>query len=382
MKDFYELINDFNIDESEFEELEVTEFEKAQVKKSLKKSIVNHKKRNSWKKNVVVASILFCISATTFGLTLPVYAKNIPVIDDIFRFFDNGMTGIYTNKDSQSKVSTDKGNGLYSDYKKYSSDVNLTKESNGVKFTINDAVFDGKTVTLTYSIESNQDLGNAGISMPKIRGMKALGGTGKTSKINSNKYVGILTVSDLENKKLDVANIQWDIDSIKNPDNQTEIKGDWKFAFSLNATNNRIQLTEGSAEKNGVKVNIEKITTNPMSFTVYYNQEISSMVKSIWDGVLVDLEIRDDLGNSYSGQDNGASGDNYNVYGGKTFGKLNEKAKKLIITPHVTFIDYNSNNSASVQITANGVKNIPLPEKPGKGKKEFTLKDIVVELKK
>ena len=46
----------------------------------------------SWKKNVAVSSILVGLSATTFGLTFPAYAGNIPVIGDIFRFFDNGRT--------------------------------------------------------------------------------------------------------------------------------------------------------------------------------------------------------------------------------------------------------------------------------------------------
>ena len=37
--------------------------------------------------------------------------------------------------------------------------MNLTQESNGIKITINDAVFDGETVAITYSIESDRDLG-------------------------------------------------------------------------------------------------------------------------------------------------------------------------------------------------------------------------------
>ena len=39
----------------------------------------------------------------------------------------------------------------------------MTRESNGVKVTINDAVFDGRTITITYSIESDKDLGRSQI---------------------------------------------------------------------------------------------------------------------------------------------------------------------------------------------------------------------------
>jgi len=348
MRDIFELLNDIELDENEFVEMEVSEVEKARVKNALKKSIKEKKKLISWnwKKNTIAASILVCISVTTIGLTLPAYAKNIPVIDNIFRFFDNGGNGIdEKHKDYPSHNSVNKGTGLYNDYKKISNTVNLTKESNGIKFTINDAVFDGKTVTLTYTIESKQDLGNVNISMPKISGMNAIGGSGKTSKINPNKYVGIMTASNMEDTKLDIAKIQWNIEGMKNPENDTFIKGNWNFSFSLNATDSKTLLTNGNSEQNGVKVNINQITINPMSFTINYDQEVSKTTRKKSDAVYVELEIEDNLGNTYSGRDNGGKGtkDAYNISGSKTFGKLNSNATELIITPHITLIN-NSRN--------------------------------------
>lgn len=381
MKNIYELLNDINIDEDEFEEMEVSELEKAKVKNTLKKSINKKRKMKSWKKNVAIASIFVGLSATTLGLTFPAYAKNIPVIEDIFRFFDNGRV-----EDSiKDNVSKDEEKGLYYNYKQFSNEINLTKESNGIKITLNDAVFDGKTVTLTYSIESEQDLGeHAGTSLPKIEGMNALGGTDRTTRIDTNKYVGILTVSSLEDKTLDAANIKWNIDSIQNPDNQTEIKGDWNFDFSLNAVDSTMQLSDRSSEQNGVKVNIEKISVTPMSFIVYYDQIVSEKVRNKWDGVDVELEIKDDLGNVYSGQGNGGQGtDSYNMRWSKTFKKLDSNATKLIVTPHITLRDYNSNNYGSVEISKDGEESeITLPEKSGKGKEEFVLEDILIELKR
>lgn len=381
MKDIYELLNDINIDENEFEEMEVSELEKAKVKNTLKKSINKKRKMKSLKKNVAVASILVGLSATTFGLTFPAYAKNIPVIEDIFRFFDNGRT----ESSIDSNDVKDEEKGLYYNYKQFSNEINLTKESNGIKITVNDAVFDGKTVTLTYSIESEQDLGeHAGTSLPKIEGMNALGGTDRTTKIDTNKYVGILTVSNLEDKTLDIANIKWNIDSIQNPDNHTEIKGDWNFDFSLNAVDSTMQLSDSSSERNGVKVNIEKISVNPMSFIVYYDQIVSENISNRWDGVNVELEIKDDLGNVYSGKGNGGKGtDSYNMSLSKTFEILDENATKLIVSPHITLRDYSSDNYSSVEVSKDGVERvITLPEKSGKGKEEFVLEDIVIELKK
>jgi hypothetical protein len=62
--------------------------------------------------------------------------------------------------------------------------------------------------------------------------------------------------------------------------------------------------------------------------------------------------------------------------------KKDEKATKLIITPHITLREYTSENFGSVEITENGEREIPIPFKPGKGKEEFVLDDIIIELEK
>ncbi len=378
----YKDLNEIQMDLDQYEAQNLTDYEK---KKWEKRILTKIRKWSNVKKNVVAASIIVCISATTFGLTFPAYAKNIPVIDDIFHFFDQDRAGRSSieNK-SVSNDTQKKDTGLYYEYKQFSNEINMTKESNGIKFTVNNAVFDGKTVTLTYTIESEQELGNAGITGPVIQGMGAMGGSSKTTKIDTNKYIGILTLSSYEDIELDVANVKWNIDSIYNPDSDSEIKGDWRFVFSLNAVESKMQLSDSSSGKNGVKVDIEKISVTPMSFIVDYSQEVSQLVTDTWDGVDGDLEIKDDLGNIYSGEGNGGKGNEgtFNISWSKTFEKLDQKATKLIITPRVTYRDYNSDNYSSVQITKDGKKEMTLPYKPGKGKEEFTLEDIIIELEK
>ena len=145
MKDIYELLNDVDIDENEMEIMEVSEFEKEKVKKSLRKSI---KKNNGWKKKSLIAAALCCAmigSVGAVGITNPAYAAEIPIVGDIFRFLDNGRTGVYDK------------------YKENANEINVTKESNGVAITIKDAIFDGKTVSYTYEIKSDKDLGESPI---------------------------------------------------------------------------------------------------------------------------------------------------------------------------------------------------------------------------
>ncbi|WP_102275084.1 DUF4179 domain-containing protein [Cytobacillus massiliigabonensis] len=365
MKDIYELLNDIDINETEFEEIEVDELENARVKKALKKSIRQKKKRMGWKKNVAAAVILCGLSVTTIGLTLPAYAGSIPVIGDIFRFLDNGRTG------------------LYDEYKEYSTEINMTDESKGINVTLNDAIFDGKTVSLTYSIESEHDLGTHPILEDHldIKGVSSQSGSAHISKIDDYHYVGIVTASNIDRDQEDIAKIKWEIDSITLPDqNFKEIKGSWNFAIAVEATERKEVISKGSSEKNGVKVNIEKLAYSPMSFIVYYDQIISQEVRNKWHSVDVEIEIKDDLGNSYAGEGNGGSGDGYNMSWSKTIEKLDENASKLFITPYISLREHTPKNFGSVEISKDGTKEIPIPEKPGKGKEEFVLEDIVIDI--
>ena len=202
--------------------------------------------------------------------------------------------------------------------------------------------------------------------------------------MDENHYVGLITASGRNLTNEDTVKIKWNIDSITIPEKQEEIKGKWNFAFSLEATDSRTQLSDRSVEQNGVQVNVGEISITPMSFIVYYDQVVSEKVRNKWHGVEVDLEVKDDLGNSYSGEGNGGTGDSegYNMSWSKTFEKLDQNATKLIITPHITLYEYTSDNYGSVEMTKDGAREIPIPEKPGKGKEEFVLEDIIIELEK
>ncbi|MGE7186824.1 DUF4179 domain-containing protein [Peribacillus sp. NPDC006672] len=375
MKDIYELLNDMDIDETEFKEMEVTELEKAKIKRSLKKSISKKKKMKRWQKNVLAASIIFGLSTATIGFSFTASAKSIPLIGDIFSFLGNG------NDDNKNT-----GKGLYGDYKAYSNEIGLTEKSNGLTFTINDAIYDGKTVTITYTIESEEDLGDGSfyIPGPNIKEMKAQAGSDGVTKVADKKYVGLLTASNLEDLKEDKVNIDWDIDSISVTDMDKEIKGNWNFAFSLEATESNEKVINKSLDQYGVKVSVEKIAISPMSFVVHYNQEVSDLVKNMWDDVYVELTIKDDLGNVYSGQGNGGMGlGSYNMSWSKTFQKIDQNATKLIATPHLSLRNFTSENHGEVTITEDGEEKVSsFPSKQKNAPKEFVLDDIMIDLKK
>ncbi len=367
MKDIYELLNDAKLDDKDIEEMPVTELEKAKVKNALKQSISKKKKRKGWKTNVIAAAAVIGLTVTTIGLTFPAYAGNIPIIGDIFRFLDNDKTGMYDN------------------YKEFSTEMNLTQESNGIKITVNDAVFDGETVAITYSIGSDRDLGEELTIFDTIdvKGANGMTGSSKISKIDDTHYVGLdrMTPTGITSENIDV---NWKIKNLHLLDTEQEIKGNWKFAFSLQATDSQVQLTNQTVEQNGVTVNIEKIAFTPMSFIVHYSQSATQQVQEKWHEASIELHVTDDLGNIYSGDGNGGSGtDIYTMSWSDTFEKLNPNATKLIITPHVLLRIHDASNFGGVEITADGKeKELPIPTKTGVGKEEFVMEDIVIELER
>lgn len=365
MKDVYELLNEIDIDESEFIEMEVSEFEKEKVKKCIKQS-KKKKKKTGWKTKVAVASIIFTLSGAIFSMAFPTYAGSLPIIGDVFKFLGDDKLGLYTN------------------YKEYSKEMNMTEESNGIKITVNDVVFDGRTVTMTYSIESDQDLGDDPIVFDwiDIEDSEGMTGSSKVSKVDANNYVGIVTATHDNREEKDVANVKWDIEKIELLDKKEKIEGNWNFAFSIKATENKKQMVNKSIEQDGVKVNIEKLSFTPMSFVIYYNQEISKEVRQDWDEVDVELRIKDDLGNEYVGEGNGGSGkDSYNISWSDTFQKLNPNATKLIVTPHITLRTHNASNHGGVEFVDGKEKEIKVP-KTSRPNEEFVMEDIVIELEK
>lgn len=372
MKDIYELLNEMDINVNEFEEMEVTDLYKAKVKRTLKGSLKQKKKIKGWKWNIAVAVILIGSSFTTLALTSPAYAYKIPVIGDIFRYLDTGFTG-----------------GLYDEYKSYSNVINMTEESKDIKITINDAIYDGETVSIAYSLESNRDLGDSPYLFDSldIKGSNGVASGSQISKVDeNNNYVGLITATGFNRKEKDRINIKWNIESITIQDSEEKITGNWNFTLALNATESNTQLVNRSAERDGVMVNIDKISVTPMSFIVNYDQVITDNVRNKWDGAEVDIEIKDELGNRYSGKGNGGSGDGegYNISWSKTFEKLDPNATKIVITPKIRLYEYTSNNHGSVEMTREGLESngIPLPNKSGIGEEVFVLEDIIVELKK
>lgn len=327
------------------------------------------KMKNNWKKKVASAAATMVIGTTALGMAFPAYAKDIPVIGNIFSYL------------SENK----KGN--YMDYKEYSKSLDMTQEDKGIKITLNDAIYDGRTVMTTYTIESEKDLGDK-ISAKgdlSIEGYKGgMTGSSGVYKVKENTYVGFTRMS-IDEAKEDL-NVKLKFEGVNNH-NDLDINGDWSFKFNLKKSDADIMMVNKSTTKEGVNLNIEKITFTPMSTILYYSQQVSEEELNGYHSVDINLvEVKDDLGNVYSGEGDGGYGTKNIMNWTSTYEKIDENATKLIITPKAEFTVLAKNGQRIISPSALKNKHMDkevleyLKEK-GPMPKEMILDDIVIDLK-
>ncbi|KOS69239.1 hypothetical protein AEA09_12210 [Lysinibacillus contaminans] len=370
MKDIYKLLNDVQLDENEFVELEVSDIEKAQMKKQLKQRITKKKKRGNWWGQFAVASLLIGLSGTILGFTFPAQAGSIPIVRDIFKFIDGDRAAFYEN------------------YKEFSTAIGLSDESKGIEITMNDAIYDGETMTVTMAIKSKKTLGDQPIFRHTASFKDVDGGTFglQIKKVDDFNYVGILTAGSFGQASKDMVNFIWKVDKIFIEETNKVINGNWRFAFSIDATEQHTQVVNQSIEQDGVKVTVKQITKTPMSVIVYVKEQIEQQVSEEWDSISLQYSMKDDVGNVYEGESLGGYGepDDPGVMNtGKTFEKLDERATTLTIVPQLRMLKASANPSEKTEsVNALGESVISNATTEVADYKEMTLEPIVIELEK
>ena len=119
---------------------------------------------------------------------------------------------------------------------------------------------------------------------------------------------------------------------------------------------------------------VKKVVYTPMSFLLYYDEELSNDVMEKWDFVLVDIIVKDDLGNVYTNKHNGGYSDSFTqLHHTNTFEKLNPEATKLIVTPVVRLLEADGTDGSGA---------IYRNEDSNAAEEEFQLEEIVIEIEK
>jgi len=257
------------------------------IPKDINKKIddaVNKVKKRKFNLKKVSGICIICIFGTLLlGIAMPTYAGNIPFIGSILEKLN------------------------YKNYEKYGSDLNISKESNGLKVNINKAVYDGLEITIFYTVKSEKPME----SEPNFIGAKLkingnelnFPGGGESGEISDDKktYVGVLKYTvglskmiwqntkekEKNNEDIEISNefvLNLDIDKIG--------VGKWTFDIpvTVDKINDKVKESKCNIDlRNGY--NINKIITTPI------NTELEGILKDgKTDNEFLQFYVLDDKG--------------------------------------------------------------------------------------
>ncbi len=249
-------------------------------------------KKISFKKTVsyisAAAIISFCMISSAY--VSPAFAKfmtQIPVIGEAFDHF------ILQEE-------------YYQAYEDISTDIGLLTSSKGIDIIIEKAFYDGSTVTLSYIIKSDRDLGSFPTSeeTPLINGQISTAGA-EGEFVEGVGHVGMMTLQSNETNG-ETVNVTWEPRAIMT--GQETINGDWKFAFSLHALPGTYIPIHQQVSTDGVTVELLDAVKTEVNLTVNYLQDVRPSVLEDWLAVEAELTAVDNLGNAYEVPYNGGEG--------------------------------------------------------------------------
>ncbi|HWQ74698.1 MAG TPA: DUF4179 domain-containing protein, partial [Syntrophomonas sp.] len=363
----------------EFKEVEADELEKARVKKIVRESIAQRSDSGKLKKKkkstsmVATAAIVTIIAGTCgVGLAFPTYAKEVPVVGDIFRFLDDGRTGVYDL------------------YKESALDINMAKADNGIEVTLNQGVYDGRTLSLAYTIKTEKDFGESPYLDSNINVDFADGITGseQLKKVSPGVYVGQSNYTFFSEKKdRDTISFRWSISGMTAMDEEARLEENKTTACRLNYSVSLkaldytvVDIDENRDTAQNVAISLKRLSATPINTILYYAEEAP---RNLSDAVQMDWEIKDDLGNVYAYEGNGGQGkiseETITMENVLTFNRLDPKAKTLFITPTLKLVH---TQGGGVEIDESGKETAliyeGLPEGIAAG--EWIMKQIIVDL--
>ena len=287
-----------DLDVDSIEPLNVSDSRKTDIKRQV--LIKSHKKKSYIQMSrLTVAAIIVISAVTTMSFTYPTVASQIPFMQNIISYFNNEDT-------------------IYENYGDFATEIGHTQVSNDASVMIENAVYDGTSVTVSYAIETEVDLGSHPNSSGRfdIEDSNAMGGSGSIRKISDTTYVGIETIKPyFDNTAPDQIEVNWQPKTFINQDTNTEISGDWEFNFTLTKLDNEIQAVNQSVRDHGVAVLVSSLEKNEMSTVIEFESVVEDeAILKKWPYVSVQFEtIEDNLGNTYVDRGNGGRSDDNGV---------------------------------------------------------------------
>ena len=336
MMSIFKELNEVKLDVNELEEIPMSQIQQRRILKNVHQKIQSQKRMKRKKKRhfLAMTATFLVTSIITLNVAFPTFAEKLTSIKNIFEIFVNNDRYIFEN------------------FEEFSTDIGVTKESNGVSITVTNAVYDKEYITIAYTIKSEKDLG----IRPVLRGDLVVNEYGDpyknghsqsfiVEKINNNEYA-VLSINEVLGSKPDSIQFTWQGKDIIDLSSVNHVSGEWSFAFSLNALESKVTKLDSNNVKTtdtGVEINGVKMTESPISTTIYLSEKVDERLISKEEKelrvALIEYLVSDNLGNKHKFihyRDIGHSTDfhvNTRSNPRITISEIDEEAEYLEITP-------------------------------------------------
>lgn len=300
-------------------EADVSEFEKKQLKKHL---LSNKRKAPRLSKIALAAGILAGASGIA-AIAFPSLASQIPILQDIVTYFEEDEL-------------------IFSHFSEVAQPLGLTQTSNGSTVEIEEAVYDGTSVTISFALKTETDLGEVPFSTGFLEASGA-GGSGSAvsmNKIDDTTYAGMITMApDFFFGSPNTLKLSWKPESFEDAEGDKILQGDWSFEFKLKALDSKsVKINEPIRFKGG------EYALNEISLTKL-STVLTLDAKGIdEDHYLTEWLLEDDLGNIYPMQFGTGSDSSFQF----TFEALDPAASAVSVKPIVNYLE--TPEAASVRI--------------------------------
>lgn len=249
--------------------------------------------------------------------------SQLPVIGNVFDYFG-----------STSKPA-------YKEFGQLATDVGRTAEDNGVLINIDQGVFDGTTITLAVTVQTNKNYGSTLFfdGWPSVEGESAGNAGASFEKVKGLGYAGIMTITPHFENTPDEVDVIWEPKKLLG--DKKEVEGEWKLNFSLPLIEPEVLTLNKQVEKDGVTILFKEVRKTPLTFNIYYQQLVDPALLDDWTAVEAELRATDDLGNEYEvpyngGFTEGGARTREDLQWSATIHNIDPQATKLIFHPFAT----------------------------------------------
>lgn len=321
MKKKYRDWFDFDMDQIELIPLS------AEQKKDIKDHVLSKNKvKKSIRLRYLATAVLLGISVITVSfMSLPALANQIPFIQSVLTYFeDNSLPNINT-------------------YTELATDMKQVQSSNGIDVSVENAVYDGTNIILTYTIKTEAELGDN----PRVDGMldiqktNSIGSNSNIRKINDTTYAGLEKVTPhFKNKSPEEIQVFWQPTLFENMQTNKKFEGNWQFEFTLNQLSTNTLKINQSIQENGITLDMKSLKQTELTAVLQYEFKVDHSILKECPFVIIEMvDVKDNLGNTYEIDNNGGiSKENGTSNKRKiTIYSLNPNAKALTLTPKVYF---------------------------------------------